>query len=338
MERIKKMAILQVADQGPLESLVPMLHSAGYACALPDDDLVGQLKGIGCDTVLTPKQLHQDMGYDWPFLDAQCRPSIMECAALYVDVKAHRNGPKVVERWPNLKGKVLWYRINGGQPEHVINAGGDQGDEINPGCPILTPNAWYRWRDDAYVMWPMFWRKGDYKRESSNGPPVCLIHSLHGWGHRDIADRLQDAVKMYGVRSPDGLIPHSEVPKLLGNALAMVHLKSNDCPGYALYEAIYSRCPVILSRKLIWRMKQEDLWVEGETCLCFDEIGHQGRTPEQADSCAAEIRYHLANLRDNQTLGYILTQNAYRRLESLVWEPNRDSEGFKLWMQKTFGQ
>lgn len=332
----RPLAILQVADQGPLESLLPMLNQASYECALPNDSLVDELKRIGCDTVLTPRQLHQDMGYDWPSIGLTASPSAMENAELYVDVKAHRNGPKVVEKWPNLKGKVLWYRINGGEPEHVVKGDVDHGDEINPGCPILTPNAWYRGRDDSYVMWPAFARKNDYKRISSDGPPVCLIHSLHGWGHRDIAEHLQGEVKMYGVRSPDGLIPHSKVPELLGNALAMVHLKSNDCPGYALYEAIYSRCPVIISRNLIWRMNQSDLWQEGATCLCFDESGHQGRTAKETRFCVAEIKDHLAKLRRNPVLGTMIAKCAFDRLERMAWDEREDGLHFKAWMEKVF--
>ena len=103
----------------------------------------------------------------------------MESADLYVDIKAHRCYDKVVRRWPNLAGKVLWYRINGGKPEHVVNARGDHGDEVNPPCPVLTPNQWYKdalctdpmnpkygaptpWAGRAYTCWPVFCRFNDY--------------------------------------------------------------------------------------------------------------------------------------------------------------------------------
>jgi hypothetical protein len=127
-----KQAVLQVSDSGPLESLVAMLGHAGYQCYLPTKDLQNHLRGLGCDTVLEVADLVRVWGYDWPRELPAATTRLMDSCDLYVDVKAHRNGPKVWDRWPRLRGRTLWYRINGGMPEHVVRGGEDCGDEVNP--------------------------------------------------------------------------------------------------------------------------------------------------------------------------------------------------------------
>lgn len=336
-----KTAICQVADTGPLESLVMMLRSAGYAPHLPDDRLRSHLRTIGCDTVLDPASLVKNMGYDQPMDLPLAGIDDMRTAELYVDIKAHRNGPKVWDEWPNLRSHTLWYRINGGEPE-ITERGGD---EINLVCPILTPNLWYNepgpWEGKAYACWPPFYRWKDYlathKRTSVYSPPVCLIHNINGWGHGDLVPGVRNlGVNCYGSHSsPDGLVQHSEIPKMLSSALCMVHLKSNDCPGYSLYEALAAACPLVVSRKLIWRMKMESLFVEGETCLCFDQPGHQGRTPADTETCTGEIADAIKRLSipaENARIGL----NGHRRLAELMWQENRGGNSLRGFFARNF--
>ena len=332
-----RLAILQVADTSPLESLVVMLRAAGYSCALPDKSLRAELIDAGCDTVYAHESLVNGRGYEREkFNLPEVGPKAVDRAALYVDVKAHRNGPKVVARWPRLAGRVLWYRINGGEP--MI---GPKGNELAPGCPILTPNAWYKGRDDAYWFWPMFarWEQHLAPRRPGNDA-VCLVHNLKGWGYADIGEYLRASgasIKMHGTHgSPDGMIPHAKIPAVLASAKVMVHLKSNDCPGYALVEAVASRCPVILSRKLIWRMRQEDLWVEGETCLCYDRPTHEPRTPEETERYGREILGHLDTLKERPEVGEAIAMRAFGRYARLSWKEGRDGPGFRAWMRGNF--
>jgi hypothetical protein len=337
MKRIPAMktAILQLADAGPVESTAAMLQSAGYRVFLPDDELKDILRSLGCDTVLDAKALTEGMGYD-PIDFPEAEPEVMDYCDLYLDVKG-RNIPKVVAQWPRLEKRSAWIRYNGGEP--VITDHG--GDEINPGCPIITANMWYRGRQDSYVCWVPFVRFHEYLprldldvAKPKWTDPLCLIHNVDGWGYRQVVP----LVRAMGVRchgshgSPDGLIPHSAVPAALSTALAYVSLRSNDCPGYAMYEAAAAACPMILPRRLISRMQMQDWLVEGETCLCFD--GHEP-TPIHPQECALEIKAALNRLRnpaENERIG----QAARSRLLELMWNEGRDGGDFRAWMERVF--
>lgn len=326
-----KRAICQVADCGPLESLVVMLRAVGYDVYLPDERLKRQLRDLGCDTVLDLEGLARGWGYEFPMALPLAGPEAMAWCDLYVDVKAHRNGPLIWKQWPHLQNKTLWYRINGGAPEHVIKPDGfDCGDEVNPPCPVLTPNQCYKesgpWSDKAYVCWPPFYRFKDYHdRRGRHGfskdfqPPVCLIHNLAGWGYGKLGDGMRAlGVRLLGAGSPDGLVQHRDIPSLLYVAKAMVHLKSSDAPGYAIYEAMAAGCPVICTRRLIWRCEMQDLLEPGVTCLTFDRIGHQELTDQDVVECLNEVRSHLEALSDpayNREIGMA----GYERLKHVMW-------------------
>lgn len=328
-------AIINCADQGPCESLAFMLNRIGWEAYIPDESMLTVLRDAGCDTVLSPEGLVKSWGYEMPRVP-RISHDMDQCDAFF-DLKAHRNRDKILSVFPQWKNKIGWYRINGGEVEIHLT------QEFLPGVPIVTPNAWYKFRADAYWMWPPFVEGHNRESEARfdyherTGDPICLIHNLKGWGHLDVAEKLGGVVKCYGGSSPDGLIPHEKIWGTLGNAKAMVHLKSNDCPGYALYEAIYSGCPVILSRKLIWRMRQSDLWIEGETCLCYDVPGHQPRTERESALCAEEILCQLERLSRDKTLGTKIACKAFERLKSLEWPSNSGVESFRSFMQKHFG-
>lgn len=331
-----KTAILQVADTGPLESLVIMLRSVGYQCYVPSTEIKNELRRIGCDTVLDISGLVANWGYSRPMSLPDAPIEMMETCDLYVDIKAHRNGPKIWERWPYLRNKTLWYRINGGAAE-ITEKGGD---EVNLLCPILTPNKFYadpQWADMSYVMWPPFYRFDEYPpRQGFSGAPICLIHGVAGWGYHTLIPHMQElGVKFHGAGSPDGLIPHGQLKPLLANALAMVHLKSNDCPGYAIYEAMAAACPLVVTRRMIWRMRMEDLLVSNETCLVFDRTGHQGLTAEDLQECRREVSEHLDRLRDPAESARI-GQAGRERLKAVMWDERKDSAALAAFMEKHF--
>lgn len=337
---MRRTAILQVADTGPLESLVVMLRSVGYECALPSPDLRHKLRAIGCDTVLDIADLVRGMGYQQPMeLPLAGVSDMRRSDVIYVDVKAHRNAEKVWRQWPNLIGKTLWYRINGGKPEIVPGCG----DEVNPPCPVLTPNLWYREAEfngegRAYACWPPFHRFHQYgPRNPCNPyePAICLIHNIAGWGGGlviNAARRL--GVRCYGRGSPDGLVPHSLAKELLKSSLAMVHIKSSDAPGYALYEALATACPVVCSRRLPWRNRMEELYIEGVTCRMFDKPTHSAA---DVDHCAAEIASALEQLADpaeNLRIG----EQGRQRLLGLMWSEHKSADVGSLasFMQRHF--
>lgn len=320
-----KRVLLQVADTGPLESLVVMMRSAGYECLVPNDGLRRELSELG-GLVLSSEHLQRSMGYAAP-MHIQSTGS-MDGVDLYVDVKAHQIRHKFQRRY----GKpILWYRINGGRPEHVPG----RGDEINPGCPVVTPNQWYKDRSDAYVFWPQYVRHNDHvtERPTRFELPICLIHNINGWGYQDLIPAMKSlGVRMYGRGSPDGLIQHRDVASRLKYAVAMVHLKSSDAPGYALLEAMASACPIICTRRLMWRCRMQELLIPGETCLVFDRETHEGLTAADVTNCTMEVSKHLQQLRDPQYNRYI-GENGRRKLHELMW---RDDGSFKTWMERHF--
>lgn len=359
-----KTAILQMADAGPVESTAAMLYTVGYDVFLPNAKLRNLLTSIGCDTVLSPRDLTKDMGYD-PISFPEVGPESMDGCDLYCDIKAHRCYDKVVSRWPRLAGRILWSRINGGSPEHVINARGDHGDEVNPPCPVLTPNLWYRdkvidtttdankewktakpapWADKAYAMWPPFVRFDEYtkrKRGLFGGAmldPVCLIHGIAGWGYGALIDNMRAmGVRCYGANSPDGLIQHRDIPLLLSTSRAMVHLKSSDAPGYSLYEALASACPIICTRRLIWRNRMQDMFEPGVTCLVFDRETHNGLTDADVSECTREVKEHLERLADpveNKRIG----DAGRKRLRELMWSADNaaDVASLRAFMERNF--
>lgn len=366
-------AILQVADQGPLESLAVMLRSAGYVCMTPGHDLREYLRTFG-GLVLAPSDLNRSMGYDLPFAMPVATFADLQRCDLYVDIKAHQIHDRLITAVPQIAGRVLWYRINGGKPEHVKRTAivasqetpyspvvqsevvvEDCGDEVNPPCPVLTPNQWYKnsrtveafcdgtklehWQgkqsDRAYVCWPPFYRFADYTAvRNPFDSPVCLIHNLNGWGYGRLIEPMRElGVRMLGRGSPDGLVEHRHVPQLLSTALAMVHLKSSDAPGYAIYEAMAAGCPIICTRRLIWRCRMQDLLEPGQTCLVFDRETHEGLTDADVAECTREVRDHLERLRDpaeNQRIG----ENGRKRLLELQWNAARDGESLRNFLRR----
>ena len=346
-----KIAIVQCADTGPAQSIEMMLRSAGYRTKLPSVRLRDELRTLGCDTVLDNAALHSSMGYgllDMPEASVQ----EMDTCDLFVDVKGYRNGPKVWQRWPRLKNRTLWYRINGGWPIDHPTAG----NEIDPPCPIVTPNQWYNESREgrrAYAVWPPFFRFGDYasaamtrkgfadnKTPHAYGDPLCLIHNPEGWGYSKLIPEARAmGIKFYGQPAPDGLIQNYEVHGKLSRALAMVHFKSNDCPGYSLYESIAAACPVVVSRRLINRMRMQDLFVEEETCLAWDEPGVdiEGRGEIDAAKCLREVSEALQRLRDPD-LNWRIGIAARERLQRLMFDPNRDGSHFQAWLDEWVGK
>lgn len=340
-----KRAILNVADTGPLESLVIMLRSVGYECYIPDHQVKQILRDCGCDCVLNIDDLVDSMGYERPMTIPEATYGQTIRADLFVDVKAHRNYPNLVQRIPELAGKVLWYRINGGEPEHVIKRDGtDCGDERNPPCPVLTPNLWYQLEEyagRAYSCYPPFYRFEEYYPINNRVPstdPVCLIHNLQGWGYGSLVDNMRKlGVKCYGDGSPDGLIPHSQIPQMLSTTRCMVHLKSSDAPGYALYEALSAACPVVCTRRLIWRNRMQDLLIPGVTCLTFDRETHDQLSPQDIERCTEEVEAHLETLRNptvNQQIGLL----GRSKLKSMMWsvDKSEDVAGLAAFMERNF--
>lgn len=329
-----KTAICQVGHPWSLESLVIMLDAVGYRCKILNHALRDQLKSWDCDTIVDAQSVAKSWNEALLFGLREAGPQDLMTCDLYVDTKAHRNGPKIWDHRPHLENKTLWYRINGGRPQNVPG----KGEELNPPCPVLTPSRWYG--DDcvtttpsdkkegfvtrspcrSYSCWPPFarWYQFDKPRSPNpNGMPFGLTHNVSGWGYGDVAAALRVlGVQCYGSGSPAGLALHDLLPEMLSTARAYVHMKANDAPGYALYEAIAAGCPVIISRRFVDCNAAQELFEDGITCLLYDRTDAEGQI--DVATCVEEVKQALLKLSDNR-FNQIIGENAKKRLKSLMW-------------------
>lgn len=340
---MSKLAILQMSDTPQIESSAQMLRYAGYKVKVCGSALRNQLKSYGCDTVTAVQQMIQ-IGYDTldPTIE-EASPQDFENCDLYCDVK-YRNLQKIWERHPTHKKRSCWWRVNGARPE----ASPDGGEEINTECPVITANLWYGTEEynphkKNYVFWPPYPRSADYdpdrRKDLRNyAEPYCLCHGIAGWGYDEIVGecRTRFNVKIYGIATPNGIVPHRRVAELAATSIAMLHLKSVDCPGWAIYEAMLAGCPIIVSRLLINRMLGHELFVEGETCLAFGLPGDEtGRGDMGFEKCPIEIAEHLNALRDPNTNRRIGLAGREKLLQ-LMWREDRDGPGFVRHLQTVY--
>src|SRR6185295_9449260 len=100
--------------------------------------------------------------------------------------------------------------------------------------------------------------------------------------------------------------------------------------GYALLEAMASGCPVVCTRRLIWRCQMQELLIPDVTCLVFDRETHEGLTPLDVTNCTMEVSKHLQKLRDpayNKQIG----EAGRVQLHKLMWG---DIGGFDKFMRR----
>ena len=369
---MSRLAILQMADEPQIVSTSVMLRAAGYdRVKVCGSHLRRALVKAGCDTVLSVSQM-VNLGYDeldHRYYHGEATPEDMDRCDLFVEIKV-RNVEKITAQWPRLKGRVLYWRVNGAQPE-ICPKGGD---EVNLPCPVATACLWYgperyRWGRDvsgqkqsnlehlasrpitleeqcqlglnvilhdtesnSYVFWPPYPRSRDYdsayvaravsdSTSDPHEPPFTICHSVRAWGYGPIVDACRElGVRMYGNNSPAGQVPHSRVPEIVRRGLALVHLKSVDCPGWALYESLLAGCPVVTGRLLNSRMLAYQLLEHEETCLEFGVPAslEYGRGDMEYGRCLSDIKDALARLSDpqeNRRIG----ENGRKRLNQLMW-------------------
>lgn len=376
------LAILQMADTPQIESTAVMLRHAGYdKIKVCGAELRTELsKKAKCDTVLAVNQM-VSLGYD-RLEDGIEEATVkdMKRCDLFVEIKI-RNVEKIEKHWPRLKGRILWWRVNGAQPE-ICPKGGN---EVNLVCPVATACLWYgspRYYQDencspdqplsnlehlnshaisseelrslsdsastgmngmAYTFWPPYPRSKVYDSINRKGlleftNPFCVCHSVRAWGFGEIIDDCAMlGVQFYGNGSPARQIPHTKVPEIASTAKALVHMKSVDCPGWALYESLLAGCPVITARLLNSRMLAYDLLEHDSTCLEFGVPAslEYGRGEVKLSKCLEDIKVALTRLSEPEE-NYRIGQAGRKRLNDLMWTTERDGKSFIAFMKRWF--
>jgi len=296
-----KTAILQMSDQPHIKSLEIMLNTAGYDCLLAGPEIIAESRRVGCKT-FSPEQMSR-WGYE-PIDMPVAKVADVETCDLFVDVK-NDNIPKIIGRWPRLLNRMMWCRVNGGEPES---------DDELPICPLVTANLWYTFskynpNNLAYACWMPFHNPELYlniKRTEPTDPPISICHRIRHWGYSPIIDQCRDelGVCMYGHDSPDGKLSRGEIRTKLKTAFALVHLKAVDCPGWALLEAMLAGCPVIVGEFLAERMQAPWEFRSGISCYRFGVKPSLpfGRGDMDFPKCYEDIKlslHLLSNFSDN---------------------------------------
>ena len=356
---------------------VMLRHAGYDTLKICGRELRNALQAAGCDTLISVQQMEQmgyDK-LDQSIKEATLRD--MDDCDLFVEIKVRNvprvisrwprlngriaywrvNGaqPEICPKGGdevNLPCPIitacLWY----GSPRYKIGTTAETKSAANhrDGDPItlddlLAEHAKLVPFDNgmAYTFWPPYPRSADYDRIDRSGltsyePPYCVAHSARAWGYGPIVSECVDlGVRVYGNNAPAGQIPHSRVPGIAAKALALVHLKSVDCPGWALYEAILAGCPVITGRLLNSRMLAYSLLQDGETCYEFGVPAslEYGRGDMMYPKCLHDISEALEKLREpqeNRRIG----EAGRKRLNELMWRPDRDGDSFKGFMRRHF--
>ena len=201
--------------------------------------------------------------------------------------------------------------------------GGSHGDN-DFGVPTVTSNFYIKNAFKTYV--PYFNRHGIKPRETTQyKKPIGLLHGGFGWGFKRYFGGLEPHVDIWGSKSPKGILPQIEVRKMLNETLCFVHMKSNDAPGYALYEAFASAVPIIVPRFFVNNTMFHDLFIDGETCLMFDndDASAKEETKEQTGEVVERIVRLIERLKDPDENYRIGMNGLFKWRELTRWTPEK---------------
>lgn len=321
---MNKRAILAGIDTHPANSLALALRSVGYDVAMLSDKAMDELKKHGYEGGVRHEMLG-NMGYhglNMPIVEL----AALDGADMFVDLKKRDLDAFLAAR-PEFAGKVLCYLINGG---------GD--DYVNYGryYPTITNNRLTE--GNVFWWWPPFDNvHGLVPRPERMefDPPLALLHAAHNWGFGHILQQVIDQadLRVYGsYGSPMGIIRNDKLGEYLSTALAFVHPKASDAPGYALYEAFASAVPVVATQLLVERMRMQDLFEDEKTCLLWGKTSYvvEGDRiiefmEREKDVMIAEICASLERLKDpvlNSRIGMM----GYKRWRALTeWTPEKQA-------------
>lgn len=232
-----------------------MLRSAGYEVSMLNDQAINTLRGKGYTGGVSRQELNS-MGYTEPNMPMVGLEGLTG-ADLFVDLKtAYLDS--FVRLYSDIP--VLHFLINGGKDDY---------DNCGFSYPVATANMWVE--GNAFKVWLPFDNVHNLKpreQKSAYTVPIGLLHNAKNWGFGHMLQEIMDrtGVRIYGAGSPGGVLHNSKLAEVFATTVGLLHIKSNDCPGYALYEAMEAGVPLILCEQMLDRMKMRDLYEEGVTC------------------------------------------------------------------------
>jgi len=257
-------AVLTGMDTKPAMSLALMLESIGYEVFMLTDSAMKNYHKKGY-TGGVEAALLKNMGY----AVADIKPTESVEGDIFFDLKL-KDLQSMLKIHPELNGAL-----------YVINGGWDDYEDYGNYFPTITNNFWIK--NAFHVYSPMVGKPMKVKDKPGTEPPIDLLHNAYNWG---FGTYLDDIIAKTGLRvfgsygSPMGLIHNDDVEEYLHKTIAFVHIKSSDCPGWALWEAFATGTPVVVPSLFIKRMHFEDLYIDGETCVTwgdnlFEDILHE---------------------------------------------------------------
>lgn len=305
-------------DTKPAESLALMLESIGYEVFMLTDQAISDYRNKGY-TGGVDQALLRSMGY----MDAKIKPTD-KVEGIFVDLKL-KDLESMLKIHPEVQGWL--YPINGGYDDYE-----HYGDHY----PTITNNFWIR--NAFHVYSP---NVGELKPKDKPGtePPMDLLHNAFNWGMKSY---LQDIIDKTGLRvfgsygSPMGLIKNDKVGEYLTNSIAFVHIKASDCPGWAIWEAFATATPVVVMDLFVKRMKFEDLYIDGETCLTWgsDIFEQDPKDPriikefvdERMPAALEELYAKVQKLKDDPEYAHQLGLRGHEAWKKKVeWTPEKQA-------------
>lgn len=256
-------ALLAGIDTHPANSLALMLRSIGYEPYMLSDRAMDALEKQGYSGGVR-RGLLKDMGYLEPNM-----PYTDEVEGdLFIDLKI-QDVQSFLNVRPDFEGKAMVYLINGGW---------DGYEDYGRFFPTITNNFWVQ--GNAFHVWSPLDNVLNLAPRETPGkePPMGLLHNAWNWGFGSILDQVVKltGLRVYGAyRSPMGVIRNDRVGEYLSKSLCFIHMKANDCPGWATYEAFATATPLVITKLFVTRMKFGELYEDGETCLMWGKTSFE---------------------------------------------------------------
>lgn len=326
-------AVVTGCDTHPIRSLAMMLKSVGYEVSMLTDEAMDKLRKRGYPGGVDANMLN-GMGYVNAGLPSATETDLETCD-LFVDIKKV-DADAMLKLYPRLVGKTIIFLINGGWDDYE-----DYGDFY----PVVTSNFWVKTNAfKVYMPFDNIHNLQPREKITEFEPPIGLLHNARKWGFGHIIDEVmaRTGLRVYGsYDSPAGMLTNDKVGEKLSKALCFIHLKASDCPGYALYEAMASGVPVVVTELFIDRMQFSGMYVKEKTCLTWGreayEITNNDRRKivehmyDKAGTMIEGIVRAVERLKDPE-LNYEIGHRGYEHWKSLTEWNEKKQEQFKKFL------